>query len=62
MSWQIGLILTCSGFSLFGGIACMVEASQRRKLSRTLRRLNSPYFRNVYDGYYRVGNISGVGR
>lgn len=58
----MGLILICSGFSLFAGVMCAIEHHQRRKLGRMLRRLNSPYFRQVTDGYYRVGNLSGVGK
>jgi hypothetical protein len=61
MNWQHALI---GGGLLFLGFLILIcrRASRKRHEQETLDRLNSPYFRQVTDAYYRVGNISGVGR
>lgn len=62
MNWQMSLILMFLLFAALGAAACIHDACDRRKHRAMLRKLNSPFFRNVTDAYYRVGNISGVGR
>ena len=47
---------------LASGINKVIKENRRRRTRALLARLNSPYFRQITDGYYRVGNISGVGK
>lgn len=44
------------------GAGDVIHAYRRRRSARLLKRLNGPFFRNVYDAHYRVGNCSGLGR
>lgn len=61
MSWQMGLILLGLASIAACAWAC-VDGYRRDRKAKMLRRLNSPYFRQVTDAYYRVGNMSGVGK
>jgi hypothetical protein len=61
MSWQQGLILVFSFFSLLGGIACAVEYHQRRKLNGILRAPQRETIRHAYTEHaHAVGNLRGI--
>jgi hypothetical protein len=62
MGLRMGIILILLWFVSIAITVCVCEARDKRKTRELNERLNSPFFRNVTDGYYRVGNISGVGR
>src|ERR1700722_17422687 len=54
----LALLFACA----VGLVACWIDANRKRPRRQLLKRLNSPFFRNVTDAYYRVGNLSGVGK
>ena len=39
------------------GIAIAVKVSRKARRHDMLARLNSPFFRNVYDSYYRANRL-----
>lgn len=62
MNWQSSLVLMFLGFVALAVVVCVRDANRKRKTRRLLDQLNSPFFRQVTDAYYRVGNLSGVGK
>jgi hypothetical protein len=62
VNWQASLVLVLLWFVSIVITVCVMESRDKRKTRALNDRLNSPFFRNVTDGYYRVGNIGGVGK
>lgn len=61
MSLEMDLIIALLIACAVGAAVCIRESRIARR-RRLLGRLNSPFFRQVTDAYYRVGNLSGVGK
>lgn len=61
MNWQDALILLCSFFALMGGVACMVEARERRKVNKILRAPQRQTIRQAFSEHaHAVGNLRGI--
>jgi hypothetical protein len=59
MSWQHALELLGIASISFCILVCVIGAriARRRDRERILGRLNSPFFRQVTDPYYRAGKL-----
>jgi hypothetical protein len=42
---------------IYSAIEGCVKSRRRKRWRELARRLNSPYFRNIYDRYYRAGRF-----
>jgi hypothetical protein len=55
---QSAFVLATLGYFTLIVALCWAGSRKKRRRNRLLTRLNSPFFRNVYDAYYRAAKLN----